>query len=245
MRQVHITVEVVPKKVLTGQKSDRHGSICVRASPTCAVSCPLCFLCTVFQYSRNTLSLLITKFYLRFQSTPTKLAARSFSRCVHILSAFPERSQSFPVEGTRRCFPSIDNTLNMTTSRIVTLANEIQANTVKLDKYLEKNNLPRPSFDADAPLMYQLPPDVAAAQEALTAGLDELYWLNQGPIQLVVAKSVSASLKAKSNNDGSSNLVSLLLRSVLGLYFVITFRHSFHLIQERLFKSWLIRPRFR
>ncbi|KAL9035713.1 MAG: hypothetical protein Q9180_004711 [Flavoplaca navasiana] len=82
----------------------------------------------------------------------------------------------------------------MTTSRIVTLANEIQANTVKLDKYLEKNNLPRPSFDADAPLMYQLPPDVAAAQEALTAGLDELYWLNQGPIQLVVAKSFATSV---------------------------------------------------
>ncbi|KAL8652271.1 MAG: hypothetical protein Q9226_004340, partial [Calogaya cf. arnoldii] len=54
----------------------------------------------------------------------------------------------------------------MTTSRIVTLAKDIKANTIKLDEYLEKNNLPRPSFDADAPLMYQLPPDIAAAQEA-------------------------------------------------------------------------------
>ncbi|KAL8751471.1 MAG: hypothetical protein Q9184_006059 [Pyrenodesmia sp. 2 TL-2023] len=82
----------------------------------------------------------------------------------------------------------------MTTSRIVTLAKEIESNTIKLDEYLEKNNLPRPSFDADAPLMYQLPPDIAAAQEALTAALDELYWLNQGPMQTVVAKSFAASI---------------------------------------------------
>ncbi|KAL8717030.1 MAG: hypothetical protein Q9225_005693 [Loekoesia sp. 1 TL-2023] len=82
----------------------------------------------------------------------------------------------------------------MTTSRIVTLAKEIEANTTKLDEYLEKSNLPRPSFDADGPLMYQLPPDIAAAQEALTAALDELYWLNQGPIQTVVAKSFAASV---------------------------------------------------
>lgn len=84
----------------------------------------------------------------------------------------------------------------MTTSRIVALAKEIETNTIKLDEYLEKNDLPRPSFDADAPLMYQLPPDIAAAQEALTTALDELYWLNQGPIQTVVAKSVSTSLGA-------------------------------------------------
>ncbi|KAL8896142.1 MAG: hypothetical protein Q9207_007858 [Kuettlingeria erythrocarpa] len=82
----------------------------------------------------------------------------------------------------------------MTTSRIVTLAKEIEANTIKLDEHLEKNNLPRPSFDADAPLMYQLPPDIAAAQEALTAALDELYWLNQGPIPTVVAKSFATSV---------------------------------------------------
>lgn len=82
----------------------------------------------------------------------------------------------------------------MTTSRIVTLAKEIEANTIKLDEYMEKNNLPRPSFDAEAPLMYELPPDIAAAQEALTAALDELYWLNQGPIPTVVAKCVSVNL---------------------------------------------------
>ncbi|KAI4270012.1 MAG: hypothetical protein L6R38_007262 [Xanthoria sp. 2 TBL-2021] len=82
----------------------------------------------------------------------------------------------------------------MTTSRIVALAKEIEANTIKLDEYLGKNDLPRPSFDADAPLMYQLPPDIAAAQEALTTALDELYWLNQGPIQTIVAKSFATSV---------------------------------------------------
>ena len=81
-----------------------------------------------------------------------------------------------------------------TPSRIVVLAKEIEANTTRLDDYLAKNNLPRPSFDVDAALMYQLPPDIAAAQEALTAALDELYWLNQGPIQTIVAKSVSSRL---------------------------------------------------
>ena len=89
----------------------------------------------------------------------------------------------------------------MVTSRIVTLAKEIEVNTTKLDGYLEKNNLPRPSFDVDAPLMYQLPPDIAAAQEALTAALDELYWLNQGPIQTVVAKTVSIRLKSSRRFD--------------------------------------------
>ncbi|KAL8936560.1 MAG: hypothetical protein Q9216_004862 [Gyalolechia sp. 2 TL-2023] len=59
---------------------------------------------------------------------------------------------------------------------------------------MEKNNLPRPSFDAEAPLMYELPPDIAAAQEALTAALDELYWLNQGPISTVVAKCFATSV---------------------------------------------------
>lgn len=94
------------------------------------------------------------------------------------------------LSSVKRCYNS-NQIRNMTTSRIVTLAKEVEVNTTKLDEYLETKNLPRPSFDADAPLMYQLPPDIAAAQEALTAALDELYWLNQGPIQTVVAKSVS------------------------------------------------------
>ncbi|MCJ1318335.1 hypothetical protein MMC15_003663 [Xylographa vitiligo] len=85
----------------------------------------------------------------------------------------------------------------MAISRIVTLATAIEANTTKLNDYLEENNLAQLSFDADAPLMYQLPPDIAAAQDALTAALDELYWLNQGPIQTVVAKSFATSVSLK------------------------------------------------
>ncbi|KAI4190536.1 MAG: hypothetical protein LQ348_003646 [Seirophora lacunosa] len=81
--------------------------------------------------------------------------------------------------------------------RIVTLAKEIETNTIKLDKYLEENNLPKPSLDADTPLMQQLPPHIAVAQEALTAALDELYWLNQGPTETVVAKASAASVGLK------------------------------------------------
>ena len=62
----------------------------------------------------------------------------------------------------------------MEPSRIVALARVIEANTTKIDKYLSKNNLPAPSFDEDAPLMYHFPPDIAEAQEALSAAIDEL-----------------------------------------------------------------------
>ena len=78
----------------------------------------------------------------------------------------------------------------MEPSRIVALARVIEANTTKIDQFLAKNNLPVPSFDEDAPLMYQFPPDIEEAQETLSAAIDELSWLNQGPIQTIVAKSV-------------------------------------------------------
>jgi len=78
----------------------------------------------------------------------------------------------------------------MEPSRIITLARVIEANATKVDEYLAKNNLPAPSFDEDAPLMYQFPPDIAEAQDALSAAIDELLWLNQGPIQTIVSKSV-------------------------------------------------------
>lgn len=133
---------------------------------------------------------------------------------------------------------------SMTTSRIVTLAKSIEANTTKLDAYLEEHSLPRPSFDEDAPLMYQLPPDIAAAQEALTADLDELYWLNQGPIQTVVAKSVRSGLNCLSMIM-SSDLDSLLRRSVSGRPSVITSNLSFHSSQVQPFKSLRKRQGFR
>lgn len=78
----------------------------------------------------------------------------------------------------------------MPPSRIVALAKEIEANVTKLDEYFTKNNLPPPSFEEDAPLMYQFPPDLAAAQEALTAAMSELTCLNQGPIQTIVSLAV-------------------------------------------------------
>jgi hypothetical protein len=85
-----------------------------------------------------------------------------------------------------RCFASMASV-----SRITALAKEIEINTTKLDKFFTESQLPPPSFDENAPLMYPFPPDVAEAQEALSAALDELWWLNQGPIQTIVAKSVN------------------------------------------------------
>lgn len=76
------------------------------------------------------------------------------------------------------------------TTRIAALAKEIEAQTTKLDKFFAESQMPPPSFDEDAPLMYPFPPDVAEAQEALLEAVDELWWLHQGPIQTIVAKSV-------------------------------------------------------
>jgi hypothetical protein len=80
------------------------------------------------------------------------------------------------------------------TSRITALSKEIETQTTKLDKFFAESQLPPPSFNEDAPLMYPFPPDVTEAREALSAALDELWWLNQGPIQTIVAKSVCHEL---------------------------------------------------
>ena len=86
----------------------------------------------------------------------------------------------------------------MAPSRIVALARIIEANTTKVDTYLANNRIPVPSFDEDAPLMYQFPPDIAEAQEALSVAIDELSCLNQGAIQTIVAKSVCFPISSSS-----------------------------------------------
>ena len=50
------------------------------------------------------------------------------------------------------------------TSRIATLAKEIEIQTTKLDKFFAETQMPPPSFDENSPLMYPFPPDVAEAQ---------------------------------------------------------------------------------
>jgi hypothetical protein len=117
---------------------------------------------------------------------------------LHIQITFKSRAESLRLTYSCRAFAFLHQTsstpqpypANMPPSRIVVLAKEIEANTIRIDEYLAKKNLPPPSFGEDAPLMYQFPPDIAAAQEALSAAIDELSWLNQGPMQTVVAKSV-------------------------------------------------------
>ncbi|EHK97896.1 putative Sterigmatocystin 8-O-methyltransferase [Glarea lozoyensis 74030] len=85
----------------------------------------------------------------------------------------------------------------MAPSRILTLANEILANTKALDDFFTQNDLAPPSFEEDTPLMYQFPPEIAAAQESLSAALDELSSLNKGPIQTIVSNSFAGSIGLK------------------------------------------------
>ncbi|KAF2648949.1 sterigmatocystin 8-O-methyltransferase precursor [Lophiostoma macrostomum CBS 122681] len=83
------------------------------------------------------------------------------------------------------------------TSRIAALAKEIEAQTSKLDNFFAESKMPPPSFDEVAPLIYPFLPDVAEAREALSAALDELWWLNKGPIETIVAKSLATSVGLK------------------------------------------------
>jgi hypothetical protein len=123
-------------------------------------------------------------------SNASSLNSATIHLTIHLFTQVHSKSlhhSHTSVSGVEASIP----TQTMATSRILTLAKDIEACTTKIDNYLIENNLPPPSFDEDAPLMYQFPPDIAKTQEALSTALDELWWLNQGPIQTVVAKSVS------------------------------------------------------
>lgn len=71
----------------------------------------------------------------------------------------------------------------METHRIVELANTIQTNTFKIDKYLASQGIPTPSFDVGTPLEIDYPDDIAACRWAVLEATDELHALTLGPIQ--------------------------------------------------------------
>ncbi|GAW15863.1 hypothetical protein ANO14919_052850 [Xylariales sp. No.14919] len=67
---------------------------------------------------------------------------------------------------------------------IVTLATRIAANTSKVSDYLTANNMPQPSFDADAPLYGAVPetvPEMAALRQSILQDTAELRDLMLGP----------------------------------------------------------------
>ena len=70
-------------------------------------------------------------------------------------------------------------------SEIARLAALVLTNTVKIDDYLQTNNLPTPSFHQDGPVDLSLPENIEAARlKALDASL-RLTDLLRGPVELV------------------------------------------------------------
>ena len=65
---------------------------------------------------------------------------------------------------------------------MVVLAQQIAKETEKLEKYLKDNNLPLPSFDADAPSDFpKLPEDIAKSRLNIIFATKELRDLTIGP----------------------------------------------------------------
>lgn len=68
------------------------------------------------------------------------------------------------------------------TSRMIVLAQKITRETEKLEAYLQKNNLPSPSFDVDAPADFpKLPADILKSRQEIIFATKELGLLAQGP----------------------------------------------------------------
>lgn len=70
----------------------------------------------------------------------------------------------------------------MSSSRITELATLVQANTAKVDQYLQENNLPFPSFDEQGPVDFKIESD--EIQNARTVAMEaslELHDLLLGP----------------------------------------------------------------
>lgn len=71
----------------------------------------------------------------------------------------------------------------MSSSRILELANVIQANTEKIDAHLTSKDLPTPSFAADNPptLLFGHGPEIEIARQSIVDATDELQALMLGP----------------------------------------------------------------
>ncbi|KAH7081198.1 putative O-methyltransferase [Paraphoma chrysanthemicola] len=75
--------------------------------------------------------------------------------------------------------------MSSTQSRIAILSTIISSNTDRIDKHLNKNSLPHPSFSADAPLDLNLPPELEKARIEVLHATQELNDLLQGPRDLL------------------------------------------------------------
>ena len=78
----------------------------------------------------------------------------------------------------------------MPTTRIAELASIINENTAKFEEYLSSHNLPTPSFEPDALLKYDLPPEIAQSRQSIIEASDELHHLMIGPIDVLTINAV-------------------------------------------------------
>jgi len=76
-------------------------------------------------------------------------------------------------------------------TRISELAELIQSNTNKVDRYLNSEGLKTPSFEIDAPVNLQLPMEIEQARQAILDSTDELHRLILGPKQYLTGFGVS------------------------------------------------------
>ncbi|KAI0521562.1 putative O-methyltransferase [Xylaria bambusicola] len=91
-------------------------------------------------------------------------------------------------------------------SRIDHLAATISANTNAITTYLDQNNLPHPSFDADGPITLNLSSQVERARSAAINALQELLDLLQGPIACMIPNYNGTSLQVISRHDIASKV---------------------------------------
>jgi hypothetical protein len=80
-------------------------------------------------------------------------------------------------------------------SRIAELSEAIATHSRMVDDYLSKNSLPQPSFDADGPVDFNLPPEIEESRAKVLAATQELNDLLQGPRNLIFNHEVRAILK--------------------------------------------------
>lgn len=79
-------------------------------------------------------------------------------------------------------------------SRIAELSEAIATHSRLVDEYLSNNNLPQPSFDADGPSNFDLPPEIEGSRAQVLAATQELNDLLQGPRNLLFNHEVRVLL---------------------------------------------------
>jgi hypothetical protein len=94
------------------------------------------------------------------------------------------------------------------TSKLVELAQTISRETEKLDRHIEENDLPEPSFDVDAPLIFpKVSGELKKAREEVMRATKELRGLVAGPTESVrwMAWDASSPFLSSSRTDADDS----------------------------------------